>query len=97
MHRNQVQKYGVRPLNEAVLIALDAEEINPCPIRESMGFDMKQMAGFMGVPYNTYRSWEDKNPANHKKMSGAARTLLKICAVKPEVIREVLRLDKKKS
>lgn len=69
------------------------EELSPLAIRkirEKIGYGKKEMATFLGAGYSTYRSWEDEKSHTHKNMSGAARTLLKICAVNPAFVKEAL-------
>lgn len=68
-----------------------ADDVNPRAIRAALGFSLQGMADFLGVSYHTYRSWEDENPATRKHMSGAARSLLRICAARPDVVRAVLK------
>ncbi|CAG0961927.1 hypothetical protein RHDC4_00743 [Rhodocyclaceae bacterium] len=66
------------------------DEIDARAVRASMGMSRSKMADFLGVSYHTYRSWEEKNPDMRKKPSGAARSLLRICAARPDVVRAVL-------
>lgn len=68
------------------------DNLDPRRIRKDLGFSAVKMALFLGVPYHTYRSWEEENPKYRKKPSGAARTLLKICLLRPDVIKEVMDL-----
>lgn len=68
------------------------DNLDPKRIRKDLGFSAVKMALFLGVSYHTYRSWEEENPKYRKKPSGAARTLLKICLLRPDVIKEVMDL-----
>lgn len=65
-------------------------EIDARTVRASLGMSQPKMAAFLGVSYHTYRSWEDENPTTRKNPSGAARSLLRICAARPDVVLAVL-------
>mgnify|MGYP003694619597 CR=1 FL=1 len=54
-------------------------------IRESTGLSQSQFAEFIGVSVRTLQDWEQ----GRRAPSGAARTLLRIVAKNPQVLREV--------
>lgn len=86
---------NVKSKNQKVVEITSKKEDDLSPsvirmIRERIGYGKKEMANFLGAGYSTYRSWEDENSLTHKNMSGAARTLLKICAVDPYLVKEAL-------
>lgn len=87
---------GIHPGSLAVQLPLvtDSEpDLDPRRIRKGLGFTAVDMASFLGIPYPTYRSWEEENPKYRKRPSGAARVLLKICLIRPDVIKEVMEKE----
>lgn len=59
--------------------------------RRALAMKRQQMSDITGIPYATLRSWEEPNSALHKEPSGAARTLLQLCLVEPEAMKELLQ------
>jgi putative transcriptional regulator len=70
----------------------DVGRVNMVPVsmaqeaRQRLGLSQAQFATVLGVSKRTLQEWEQKR----RQPSGAARTLIKIAAVRPEVVREAL-------
>lgn len=56
--------------------------------RQRLGLSQSQFAQVLGVSVRTLQDWEQKR----RQPSGAARTLIKIAALRPDAVQEVLQL-----
>jgi len=54
--------------------------------RQRLGLSQSQFAALLGVSVRTYQDWEQ----GRREPSGAARTLLKIAAIRPDAVHEAL-------
>ena len=54
--------------------------------RQRLGLSQSQFATVLGVSVRTLQDWEQKR----RQPSGAARTLIKIAAIRPDVVHEAL-------
>jgi putative transcriptional regulator len=54
--------------------------------RQRLGLSQAQFAGMLGVSVRTFQDWEQ----GRREPSGAARTLLKIAAIRPDAVHEAL-------
>lgn len=54
--------------------------------RQRLGMSQAQFAGMLGVSVRTFQDWEQ----GRREPSGAAKTLLKIAAVRPDAVHEAL-------
>ncbi len=54
--------------------------------RQRLGLSQAQFAGMLGVSVRTFQDWEQ----GRREPSGAARTLLKIAAVRPDAVHEAM-------
>ena len=54
--------------------------------RQRLGLSQAQFASLLGVSVRTYQDWEQ----GRREPSGAARTLLKVAAVRPDAVHEAL-------
>ncbi len=61
-------------------------QINLKAIRTGFNLDQKEFADLIGVPENTYISWEIKR----RNPSRSAVSLLKIAAAYPDIVKRVL-------
>lgn len=76
--------------SELPLVDQDVDELDVKSIRVAMGFNRAELSEVGEIPYSTLRSWEEKDLDRRKSPTGAARTLLRLCAVNPQLMREVL-------
>lgn len=58
----------------------------PLAARAKTGLSQSQFAALLGISVRTLHDWEQ----GRREPSGAARTLLKIASLHPEVLREVM-------
>lgn len=56
--------------------------------RQRLGLSQAQFAGMLGVSVRTFQDWEQ----GRREPSGAARTLLKIAAIRPDAVHEALAI-----
>jgi putative transcriptional regulator len=54
--------------------------------RQRLSLSQAQFAGMLGVSVRTFQDWEQ----GRREPSGAARTLLKIAAIRPDAVHEAL-------
>ena len=54
--------------------------------RQRLGMSQAQFAGMLGVSVRTFQDWEQ----GRREPSGAAKTLLKIAALRPDAVHEAL-------
>lgn len=54
--------------------------------RQRLGLSQSQFAKLLGVSVRTFQDWEQ----GRREPSGAARTLLRVAALRPDAIHEVL-------
>lgn len=54
--------------------------------RQRLGLSQAQFAGMLGVSVRTYQDWEQ----GRREPSGAAKTLLKVAALRPDAVHEAL-------
>lgn len=54
--------------------------------RQRLGLSQTQFAGMLGVSVRTFQDWEQ----GRREPSGAARTLLRVAAVRPDAVQEAL-------
>lgn len=54
--------------------------------RQRLGLSQTQFAGMLGVSVRTFQDWEQ----GRREPSGAARTLLRVAAVRPDAVHEAL-------
>ena len=59
---------------------------HPRAVRSRLGMTQEQFAKMLGVPVGTLRNWEQ----GIREPAGAAKTLLRIAAKHPKVLREAL-------
>lgn len=57
--------------------------------RQRLGLSQSQFAEVLGVSVRTLQDWEQKR----RQPSGAARTLIKIAALRPDAVQEALELS----
>ncbi|MEI7668717.1 MAG: type II toxin-antitoxin system MqsA family antitoxin [Pseudomonadota bacterium] len=73
-------------------IELNVREYNPpekvevAEIRKNLGLTQSKFASMFGLKVGALRDWEQ----DRRKPEGAARTLLAIIALHPEIVQEVL-------
>jgi putative transcriptional regulator len=77
-----IQKYELLPAPSTVSCNPD-----PVAIRSAMGLSQTKFAQLIGGSVRTLHKWEQHTSSP----SGAAKTLLKIAAIKPHFVREALR------
>lgn len=54
--------------------------------RQRLGLSQAQFAGMLGVSVRTYQDWEQ----GRREPSGAARTLLRVAAIRPDAVHEAM-------
>ena len=54
--------------------------------RQRLGLSQAQFAGMLGVSVRTFQDWEQRR----REPSGAAKTLLKIAAIRPDAVHEAM-------
>ena len=54
--------------------------------RQRLGLSQAQFASLLGVSVRTYQDWEQ----GRREPSGAARTLLKVAAIRPDAVHEAM-------
>lgn len=54
--------------------------------RQRLGLSQSQFAGMLGVSVRTFQDWEQ----GRREPSGAARTLLRVAAARPDAVLEVI-------
>ena len=54
--------------------------------RQRLGLSQAQFAGMLGVSVRTFQDWEQ----GRREPSGAARTLLRIAAIRPDAVHEAM-------
>ncbi len=54
--------------------------------RQRLGYSQSQFAGLLGVSVRTYQDWEQ----GRREPSGAAKTLLRVAAARPDAVHEAL-------
>lgn len=54
--------------------------------RQRLGLSQAQFAGMLGVSVRTFQDWEQ----GRREPSGAAKTLLKIAAIRPDAVHEAM-------
>ena len=54
--------------------------------RQRLGMSQTQFAGMLGVSVRTFQDWEQ----GRREPSGAAKTLLRIAALRPDAVHEAL-------
>lgn len=54
--------------------------------RQRLGLSQSQFAGMLGVSVRTYQDWEQ----GRREPSGAAKTLLRVAAIRPEAVHEAM-------
>lgn len=59
---------------------------HPRVVRARLGLTQEEFAGLLGVPVGTLRNWEQ----GIRQPVGAAKTLLRIAAKHPKVVRDAL-------
>lgn len=57
--------------------------------RLRLGLSQTQFAGMLGVSVRTYQDWEQ----GRREPSGAAKTLLRIAAIRPDAVHEALAVN----
>jgi len=73
----------------------DIGQVNMVPVsmaqeaRQRLGLSQAQFAAVLGVSKRTLQDWEQKR----RQPSGAARALIKIAAVRPDVVHEALGVE----
>jgi putative transcriptional regulator len=68
---------------------ISAEQRLSLDARTQLEMSQQQFAAMLGISVRTLRDWEQ----GRREPSGAARTLLKIAARHPEVVREVMEMN----
>lgn len=56
--------------------------------RQRLGLSQAQFAGLLGVSVRTFQDWEQ----GRREPSGAAKTLLRIAAIRPDVVHEAMAI-----
>lgn len=56
--------------------------------RQRLGLSQAQFAGLLGVSVRTFQDWEQ----GRREPSGAARTLLRIAAIRPDAVHEAMAI-----
>ncbi|MDY0978894.1 helix-turn-helix domain-containing protein [Stenotrophomonas sp. CFBP8994] len=56
--------------------------------RQRLGLSQAQFAGMLGVSVRTFQDWEQ----GRREPSGAARTLLRIAAIRPDAVHEAMAI-----
>lgn len=54
--------------------------------RQRLGLSQAQFAGMLGVSVRTFQDWEQ----GRREPSGAAKTLLRIAAIRPDAVHEAM-------
>lgn len=54
--------------------------------RQRLGLSQAQFAGMLGISVRTYQDWEQ----GRREPSGAAKTLLRVAAIRPEAVHEAM-------
>lgn len=54
--------------------------------RQRLGMSQSQFAGLLGVSVRTFQDWEQ----GRREPSGAAKTLLRVAALRPDAVHEAL-------
>lgn len=54
--------------------------------RQRLGMSQSQFAGLLGVSVRTFQDWEQ----GRREPSGAAKTLLRVAAMRPDAVHEAL-------
>jgi putative transcriptional regulator len=54
--------------------------------RQRLGLSQAQFAGMLGVSVRTFQEWEQ----GRREPSGAAKTLLRVAAIRPDAIHEAM-------
>jgi putative transcriptional regulator len=54
--------------------------------RRRLGLSQSQFAGMLGVSVRTFQDWEQ----GRREPSGAAKTLLRVAAIRPDAVHEAL-------
>ena len=73
----------------------DTGQVHQVPVslaqeaRQRLGLSQSQFAEVLGVSVRTLQDWEQKR----RQPSGAARTLIKIAALRPDAVQEALELS----
>lgn len=57
--------------------------------RQRLGMSQSQFAGLLGVSVRTFQDWEQ----GRREPSGAAKTLLRVAALRPDAVHEALAGD----
>lgn len=57
--------------------------------RQRLGLSQAQFAGMLGVSVRTYQDWEQ----GRREPSGAAKTLLRVAAIRPEAVHEAMAFN----
>jgi len=56
--------------------------------RQRLGLSQAQFAGLLGVSVRTFQDWEQ----GRREPSGAAKTLLRIAAIRPDAVHEAMAI-----
>jgi len=56
--------------------------------RQRLGLSQAQFAGMLGVSVRTFQDWEQ----GRREPSGAAKTLLRIAAIRPDAVHEAMAI-----
>lgn len=77
---------SVRQMKAGVAARETKVDLSPvAAARAASGFSQREFAALMGVSVRTLQDWEQ----GRRQPSGAARTLLRVAANHPEVLREL--------
>lgn len=58
-------------------------------VRLGLGLSQQKLSNMLGVPVRTYQEWEQ----GRRQPTGAAKTLLRLIARKPELLEEIDKLN----
>lgn len=58
-------------------------------VRLGLGLSQQKLSDMLGVPVRTYQEWEQ----GRRQPTGAAKTLLRLIARKPELLKEIDKLN----
>lgn len=58
-------------------------------VRLGLGLSQQKLSDMLGVPVRTYQEWEQ----GRRQPTGAAKTLLRLIARKPELLEEIDKLN----